>query len=293
MRPWIFAALYAAIAALSPGGQQKIVVEPDPSFREDAPSNRRHPGLDTDVSLYLNDWRNSPPREGHGGLIERSILTPGDPFHPPRKGAVLRFLKIYSRAELSPRTITREHRDDREQIFFYVLGGRGLLVVAGRSVELAEGECVVIPAGLAYSWKNPGDSLLELFLAAEDVTAGFVPNARISIGRSADSRPLLGAHWAHMARPFRFDIEPKFAHPMGFVPVSIDEFDIAQPHSHPAAAEEIWLQVKGRSLLFLGNRLFRQEPGQAFLVPPNNKVPHGSINPGGEPQLWLFFGCRK
>jgi mannose-6-phosphate isomerase-like protein (cupin superfamily) len=80
---------------------------------------------------------------------------------------------------------------------------------------------------------------------------------------------------------------------MGFVVVSMDAFDIAQPHTHPAPAEEIWLQIKGTSLLFFGNRLLRQEAGEAFLVPPTNTVPHSSINLDGERQLWLFFGCRK
>jgi mannose-6-phosphate isomerase-like protein (cupin superfamily) len=292
-RPWIFAALFAALAVLSPGGQQKASVEPDPSYREDALSNRRHPGVDTDVELYFNTWRNSPPHEGHGGLIEREILKPGNPFKPAQKGAVLRFLKTYNRAELAAGAGTREYRDAREQVFLYVWKGAGTLRSGGRPTALEEGMAVVIPAGISYRLDNPGPSPLELFLAAEDTPADFVPAARISVGRYRDTRPILGAHWAHVGIPFTYDVDPKFAHPMGFVVVSMDAFDIAQPHTHPAAAEEIWLQLKGRSLLFFGNRLFDHEPGWAFLVPPNNKVPHSSINPGGDAPLWLFFGCRQ
>jgi mannose-6-phosphate isomerase-like protein (cupin superfamily) len=292
-RPWILAALFAASAALSPGGQQKVVVEPEPSYREDALSNRRHPGVDTDVEMYFNTWRNSPPHEGHGGLVEREILKPGNPFKPARKGAVLRFLKTYSRAELAAGADTREYKDAREQVFLYVWSGAGTLRAGGRETVLEEGMAVVIPAGISYRLDNPGPALLELFLAAEDTPADFVPAARISVGRYRDTKPILGAHWAHVGIPFTYDADPKFFHPMGFVVVSMDAFDIAQPHSHPAAAEEIWLQLKGRSLLFFGNRLFDHEPGWAFLVPPNNKVPHSSINPGGDAPLWLFFGCRQ
>jgi hypothetical protein len=36
----------------------------------------------------------------------------------------------------------------------------------------------------------------------------------------------------------------------------------------------------------------KQEPGEAFLIPPNRKVPHSSINHTGEHMLWLYFGCR-
>jgi len=290
------ATLLAAIAAgplifARPG--QKAGAPPDPSYREDADWGRRHPGLDTDVALYINHWRNSAPREGHGGLVERDILTPGDPFHPARKGAVLRFLKTYARAELGPGAATRDCRDEREQLFLYVLAGAGTIAARGRTAGIEEGTAVVVPAGTAYRLVNPADRPLEMLLAAEESPAGFVPLTDISIGRYRDSRPLLGAHWAHVARPFAYDREPKFAHAMGFVVVSMDEFDIAQPHTHPAAAEEIWLQVKGHSLLWLGNRLLRQEPGEAFLVPPNNTAPHSSIRPGAEPQLWLYFGCRE
>jgi mannose-6-phosphate isomerase-like protein (cupin superfamily) len=292
-RLFILLAASAAVALAAAQTRPPVPAMPAPSYREDADWNRRHPGLDTDVTLYLNHWRNSPVHEGHGGLVEREILRRGDPFKPAQKGAVLRFLKTYNRAELAAGAETRDYRDPREQVFLYVMNGRGALTIKDKAVAIEEGMAVVIPPGIAYRMHNPGPAPLELLLAAEETPTDFVANKTISVGRWGDSLPLLGAHWAHIARPFVFDVEPKFANPMGFVPVSIDEFDIAQPHSRPAAAEEIWLQVKGRSLLLLGNRLFSQEPGEAFLVPPNNLVLHSSINAGDEPQLWLFFGCRK
>src|SRR5512136_1647731 len=75
----------------------KLMTEPDPSFAEDAVSNHRHADVDTDIYLYINHWRNSLPTEGHGGFIERDILTPGDPAHPLKKGAVLKYIKAYKR----------------------------------------------------------------------------------------------------------------------------------------------------------------------------------------------------
>ena len=288
----VVAALAAGLV-ISALGQQVSPPVPEPSYREDAPWGLRRPGLDTDVSLYINHWRNSPPREGHGGLVERDILTRGDPFHPAKKGAVLRYLKSYLRAELPPGSGTREYRDAREQVFLYVLAGTGRIEAGGRGVDLEEGMAVVVPAGLPYRFTNSAGRPLELFLAAEEAPDGFVPARELSVGKYRESLPLVGAHWAHIARPFIYDREPKFSNPMGFVVVSIDACDVAQPHTHPAPTEEIWLQVKGTSLLFFGNRLLRQEPGEAFLVPPTNGAPHSSINPNGEPQQWLFFGCRR
>jgi mannose-6-phosphate isomerase-like protein (cupin superfamily) len=270
----------------------KLTTEPDPSFAEDAVSNHRHPEVDTDVFLYINHWRNSLPHEGHGGLIERDILTPGDPLHPPRKGAVLKYLKAYKRTVLQPRTNTVPYKNDKEQLFFYVMDGRGWVEAAGKKAEIGDGFAVAVPAGLEYRFLNPREDQLEMILVVEEIPAGFVPNTELSVGSYHDSVPNVGMHWAHIGRGIVYDVPPKFANPMGFAAVSIDNFDIAQPHVHGPGCEEVWCQVKGKSLLLFGNRLLWQEPGEAFLIPPNNKVPHSSINHTGEHMLWLYLGNR-
>jgi recombination protein RecR len=155
------------------------------------------------------------------------------------------------------------------------------------------GMAVVLPAGLAYRFFNPGDDNLELIMVVEEIPAGFVPNERMSVGDYRPTLPSVGMHWSHIGRGFTWDTPPKFANPMGFAAVSIDKFDIAQPHVHGPGCEEIWCQLQGTSLLLFGNRLLRQEPGEAFLVPPNKKVPHSSINPSDGPMLWLYMGTRR
>lgn len=272
--------------------QQKLAVEPDPSFREDAVSNHRHPDVDTDIFLYINHWRNSLPVEGHGGLIERDILMPGDPLRPPRKGAVLKYITGYKRAALEPGTNTRPFKHDKEQFFFYVMSGTGQVEAGRRKAPIEEGTAVFIPAGLEFRFTNPADAMLEMIMVNEEITSGFVPNKEMSVGSYHNSIPGVGMHWAHIGRGFNYDFPPKFANPVGFAIVSIDKFDIAQPHVHGPGCEEIWCQLKGRSLLLFGNRLLWQEPGEAFLIPPNNKVPHGSINHTDGPMLWLYMGNR-
>jgi len=272
--------------------QEKLTQEPDPSYAEDAKSSRRHPEVDTDVFLYINHWRNSLPYEGHGGLIERDILTPGDPLHPPKKGAVLKYIKAYKRGVLQPRSNTQLTKHDKEQVFFYVMDGTGRVEAGAKKAELEEGTAVVIPAGLEYRFFNLTEKPLEMIIAVEETPPGFVPNREMSVGSYHNSQPSTGTHWAHIGRGFVYDVNPKFFNPMGFAIVSIDKLDIAQPHVHGPGTEEIWCQVKGKSLLFFGNRLLWQEPGEAFLIPPNNKVPHCSINHTDEHMLWLYFGNR-
>jgi len=277
------------VAALA---QEKLVVAPDPSYAEGGPPAYRHPEVDTDVHLYISHWRNAAPVEDHGGLIERDILTRGDPLHPDRKGAVLKYIKAYRRGVLQPRTDTVPKRHAAEQVFFYISSGKGRVEAGTKTAELEAGTAIFVPAGLEYRFLNGSDEQLELYIVVEETAPGFVPNTEISLGSYRDSRPIYGAHWAHIAHPFVYDVEPKFSNPMGFIVVSIDNFDIAQPHTHGRGTEEIWLQLRGRSLLFFGNRLLWQEPGEAFLIPPNNKVPHCSINHTDEPMLWLYMGCR-
>jgi len=290
--PTMIFLIMAFAGSSRPLAQQKLTVEPDPSFREDAVSNHRHPDVDTDVFLYINHWRNSLPVEGHGGLIERDILTPGDPLRPSSKGAVLKYITGYKRAALEPRTNTRPFKRDEEQVFFYIMSGTGQAEAGGKKASLEEGTAVFIPAGLEYRFTNPAEEALEMILVSEVISAGFVPNKEMSAGSYHDSLPNVGMHWAHIGRGFNYDVPPKFANPVGFAIVSIDKFDIAQPHVHGPGCEEIWCQLKGKSLLLFGNRLFWQEPGEAFLIPPNNKVPHGSINHTEEPMLWLYMGNR-
>src|ERR1700758_3569196 len=43
---------------------------------------------DRRIDLFLSDWQGSMPRSEHGSLVLRDILTRGDNFAPPQKGAV-------------------------------------------------------------------------------------------------------------------------------------------------------------------------------------------------------------
>ncbi len=283
---------FAAPAPLAAQSQEKLTVEPDPSYSESAVSSRRHPEVDTDVFLYINHWRDSIPYEGLGGLILRDILTPGDPAKPPKKGAVLKYIKAYARGLLQPQHNTAGDKRADEQVFFYVTAGTGRVESGDKKAILDEGTAVFVPAGVPVRFFNPTEHPLEMIVVIEGTGPGFLPGKEISVGSYHDSVPSTGVHWAHIGHGIAYDVPPKFYNPMGFTTVSIDSFDMAQPHCHGPGTEEIWCQVKGKSLLMFGNRLLTQEPGQAFLVPPNNKVPHSSINPTGEQMLWLYMGNR-
>ncbi|MEW5901525.1 MAG: hypothetical protein AB1715_08710, partial [Acidobacteriota bacterium] len=134
----LFFIISMGIVSLGPSyahAQEKLKAEPAPSYSEAGPATSRHPEVDTDIDLYFNHWRNSLPHEGHGGLVERDILTPGDPFRPAKKGAVLKYIKAYKRGVLQRRTNTAPTRHESDQVFFYVSFGKGRVEAGGKTAS--------------------------------------------------------------------------------------------------------------------------------------------------------------
>ncbi len=265
-----------------------------PSFFELDDYNHRYPETDTNIDLYLRNYKNSPVHSGsvqHGGWIEREYLFPGDPANPSKPGAVLKYIKAYNHGRLDPDSWTQKTTHEKEQVFFYITTGIGRVEAGGKSAELSEGTGVFIPAGLEYQFFNTcKENCLEAIIVVEEITEGFEPIKEMKTGSYKDHMPSAGMHWAHIGRGIVNGV--KFCNPMGIAVVSVDAFDIAQPHLHGPGCEEIWCQLKGDSLLLFGNQLRLQEVGMAFLIPPNFRVPHSSINHTDKPMQWLYLGNR-
>ena len=188
-------------------------------------------------------------------------------------------------------TWTQKTIHKKEQVFFYITKGIGRVEAGGKSGDLSDGTGVFIPAGLEYQFFNTcREKSLEAIIVVEEITDDFEPVKEMKTGSYKDHMPGAGMHWAHIGRGIVDGV--KFCNPMGIAVVSIDAFDIAQPHMHGSGVEEIWCQLKGKSLLLFGNRLFYQDVGTAFLIPPNFRVPHCSINHTDEPMQWLYLGNR-
>ena len=285
-----------ALAALALGLGQvpgKLTTEPDPSFAEDALSNHRHPDVDTDVFLYINHWRNSLPTEGHGGFIERDILTPGDPLRPPKKGAVLKYIKAYKRAALEPRCTTQSFKSDKEQVFLCVFSGAGARRGGGQ-VGRDRARHGRLPSG------RTGLPILQSGRGGPGADHGRRGGPRRLRTRTTGCRSAITARRSPASActgPTSAAASPGTRRPSSPIPWASPpsrstSSTSPSPMSTARAARRSGASSKGTSLLLFGNRLLRQEPGEAFLVPPNKKVPHSSINPSDEPMLWLYMGNR-
>ena len=67
---------------------------------------------------------------------------------------------------------------------------------------------------------------------------------------------------------------------------------LGEPHPHFPGHEEIWCEVEGKSLAFVGSQLRMQHPGEAYMLRPDNLTTHSNINfeePGDPPIKFLWF----
>ena len=114
----------AAQTAPAPGGNAINGIDsyPSPGLVDYAKGNLAQDRL---VDMFISDWQGSLPRSEHGSLVLRDILTRGDHFNPPEKGAVLDFTNFLAYGRLAPGNWTTPSTLVKQQEVYYILGGGG------------------------------------------------------------------------------------------------------------------------------------------------------------------------
>lgn len=250
------------------------------------------PGVDADISLYLCNWRESQPVKSHGSLIERDIFTRGDPLKPPARGKVLKYMNRFTYAELSSGAVTTSTKLSGEQELFYILTGKGVIKTTKTTADLYPGIAVLVPAGCEFTMSstNPTNDLT-MYLVNEPIPAGFRPNDDIKV-KDVDASRISSstAHWVHLWRGM-FGTSDGFGTIESTGTVTFDPMVIAHPHSHVEGCEEIWAAIEGNSFAFIGKQIFLQTPGMAFMIPPDGKTPHSTINTSNK-QIRMLYVAR-
>jgi hypothetical protein len=106
---------------------------PGPEFVKYAPEREAH---DRRIDMFIGDWQGSMPRFEHGSLVLRDILTHGDNFAPPEKGAVLHAANFFAYGRLAPGAWTTPSKLDGQQEIYYILGGQGEITADGDTAKL-------------------------------------------------------------------------------------------------------------------------------------------------------------
>ncbi|MCE5249934.1 cupin domain-containing protein [bacterium] len=236
------------------------------------------PKVDANIDLYMGNWKESMPFRTHGSLIERDVLTRGDPMKPTRRGAVLKYVNRFTHATLDSRASTTPVTLTGEQEIFYIISGNGTVTAGKKTAELYSGVAVLMPANLEFTMKNTGDAPLTMYLVAEPCPEGFRPNKDMLV---VDENTLpvssSNAHWVGIVQQ-HFTAKDGLGTLESVLTCSFDPMTFFQPHSHDATTEEVWVTIDDDIHVLLGKQIRLQPPGTAYMIPPDGKTPHANFN---------------
>ncbi len=266
-----------SLAQQAPRGGQ-----PQPSGREDAlDPTPVDPAVDPNVDMFIGDWRNARPRTVYGKLVFRDILTrldAPDPVRPTRKGAVLTAITAISQATLAPGATASGRSQQGERQIFFATAGAGTITVNGKSYDVRDGIGFTLTPDFDFRLSSSGKEPLAFYVRTEPLPDGYTPNADLVVANRFDNDRRVGAHWVHICN----------GGPNGMNLCTIAPHTMPQPHSHPM--EEVWIMVKGETILSLGKNLRHMIAGQAYKIPPTGVTAHSNLNMGEEPVEMIYMG---
>jgi uncharacterized cupin superfamily protein len=255
------------------------------------------------VDMFFADWRESTPRIELGSLVLRDILTKGDNFAPPQRGAVLQIANFVAYGTLSPGSSTEKEALHGVQQIFYIMSGSGKADAQERHIDLHEDIAFLMPENLPFQIHNTGPDPLTMYVIEEPVPTGFHPISQMLVTdeRAVPVRtPLLpspytlpgaSGHWAHVVRDL-FNKRDGLATIGDVITVEINPMTMGEPHPHQPLHEEIWLAIEGDSVAFYGTQLRVQHPGTAYMLRPDGDLVHSNINIGDKPVKFLWFSTN-
>ena len=249
------------------------------------------PGVDPNIDMYIRSWKESMPRHTHGSLIERDILTTGDPANPPTRGAVLKYVNRFSYATLDAHASTTPTTLDREQEIFYILSGSGTITTGTKTSELRAGIAVLMPAQLEFTIKNTGDVPLTMYLIAEPCPEGFRLNKDMLVV-DENTTPVSSstAHWVGIVKPL-FNTNDGLGTLESILTCQFDPMTFFHPHSHGEGTEEVWVTITDDIYVLLGKQIRLQPPGTAYMIPTDGKTPHANFNVSDK-MINMFYFAR-
>jgi mannose-6-phosphate isomerase-like protein (cupin superfamily) len=255
---------------------------------------------DRRIDMFISDWQGSLPRFEHGSLVLRDILTRGDNYAPPEKGAALHYANFLAYGRLARGASTTPSKLVGEQEVYYVLDGEGEITAGGQTAKLHRDIAVFIPAGLEFVMKATGDEELKMYVINEPVPGEFHPRADMLVKDegtarrrtpAADDPYIVGGasgHWAHVVKEL-FSPRDGLATLQSVITVTVNPLTLGEPHPHRPGQEEIWAAIEGSTLLMMGSELRIQKPGMAYMLPPDAVTTHSNLNVSDKPVKFLYF----
>jgi len=248
---------------------------------------------DADIDMFMSSWKESHPRHTHGSIIERDILTAGDQLDPPRRGAVLEYVKRFTHGTLYAHTTTASTILKDEQEAFYIISGTGIVRAGDEAYDITGESCFLVPANLEFTMTNTGDAPLTMYIVCEPVRPGFTPRTNI-VMKSEKTTPFNSTvgHWTYQEKDLL--VGNCFSTLHAVITLTMDPMTIGHPHFHVKGCEEVWTTISGDNIAFLGKEIRHQPPGTAYMIPLDGKTNHANINQSKTQQVkMLYFSVRN
>ncbi len=235
-------------------------------------------GSNAHVDIYFADWHASKAQT-MGPLSESAVFTKGDPMNPASKGAILRYVDSYVYTTLAAGASSPSLTLSGKQRIYYFSSGTGTIIAGGDSVPVSVNIAVLVPANLAFTIKNTGKIPLGAYLITEPTPSGFQPGSKLVV-KDELSTPISTAaeEWSRMVRPL-FTAADGLATISRVETVTLDALTITRPFiGTKPNTEQLWLELSGTSIAFIGPYLRRQTTGMAYEHPPDNLAPTSNVN---------------
>jgi len=228
----------------------------------------------------------------NGGLLTRSMLRNGDPYHPGPSGNVLEYRDDCAVATLEPHHETGT-AEAQEIYFYFVQDGVGRLDSgpATKGYELHHGVGILIAPGAKQRFVNTGDKQLSMIMLSWKGNDGLTVKQPIKV---VDTLTVPNgtnrAHW-NMTGRHMFDNADGIN--MTASVIYIPPVSYSGPHAHVPGVEELWVKTGfDEGYAILGSEIRRIDGPGAFLAPPNGKTTHSSMNLTDHPEIWLYLSRR-
>lgn len=251
---------------------------------KEIPTNQeRHLNLD----LYYRCWWDSDAEFSHAGLLERPILTAGDPQHVTEPGAVLVYANKFSHAFLEARCRTQPAKHSYQEIL-YIVKGKGAVTGGEKKAPIEDGTAVLLPPNMTHTIENDSDQPMEILIVTEEQPAGFKSRSDMLVHYLRQLPITHISHWSYAVR-WLFKEEDGLARLSNVLIVTQDAMTIGSPHAHVPLWEEVWYKIQDDSLLFVGSEIRKMPNGCGYIAPPDAVTPHSVINATDHPQTYFYF----
>lgn len=242
-------------------------------------------GSNAYVDMYFADWHASKAQTT-GSVTEYTVFTKGDPVKPTTQGALLRYVDSYVYTTLAPGASSPSTTLSGKQRVYYFTSGTGTISAGGESVPVSINIAVLVPANLAFTIKNTGAIPLGAYVITEPTPSGFQPGTKLVV-KDEKSTPISTAvqEWSRIVRPL-FTSADGLATISSVETVTLDPLTITRPFIGTLPnTEQLWMELSGKSIAFIGPYLRRQTTGMAYEHPPDNLAPTSNVNYSEDSQV--------